>query len=257
MMAGGTEEAPIVHESGGYCYIPSLPFASAGVASLPGMAIVRGIFAEPQPLDRALDATERHLAGIGRRIDAVCGVELRMPEVLTWSQFEGFNTAYVHELEQRGLLRQGAPPFTRTNVVPAGSVAVHGVVALSYTVEADRSQPGFVISGTPEMTPGAAYPDNILRRGDTSREALLDKARCAVKAVQARIKQLGVTWDDACRVHLYSRWQLALDLRRLVLARIGVDPVDGIVVHDSEPPVFELELEVDVRSYISEVAIAG
>jgi len=240
----------IENHAGGYAYIPSLGFASAGVVSLPGMTIVHALFREPLPLRQGFEAVRRHMDLVGRPLVALCGFELRMPAVLDWTGFDMFNAPYVAQLESWGLLRDGAPPLTRTNVVPtSNSLQEDAVAAFSYTIQTPDDPKAFIISGAPEMIAGAAPPDNIYRRGETSEAALIDKTRCATAAVRERIDELGTVWDNACAVRLYSRWPLALPLQRQVLAEAGLNPTHGVIWLDTEPPVFELELEIDVRRY--------
>lgn len=113
-----------------------------------------------------------------------------------------------------------------------------------------------MISGVAEVATGLAYPDDIVRPGETSADALLEKARSVLDDVAALVNRLGGVWDDAASVHLYSVHPVAFDLMRTALAGIGVVPRNGIVWHDAAPPVDGLELEVDVRRYAREHALA-
>jgi hypothetical protein len=247
---------PIVNSPGGYRFLPSLRFASGGVLSLPGMAMERAVLTDPQPLDEAFPVIKRHLGTRDRAMPALCGIELRSPAQITMSEFVQFNDRYLAHLDAHGLLRDGVPPLTRTNVAPfAHAPATPLVLAFYYTVPDPRPTESFVISGVAEVATGLAYPDDIVRPGETSADALLAKARSVVDDVTAILDRLGGVWDEAVSVHLYSVHPVAFDLVRSVLAGIGVAPRNGIVWHDAAPPVDGLELEVDIRRYAREHAL--
>jgi hypothetical protein len=249
--------SPIDNSPGGYRFLPSLRFASGGVLSLPGMAIERAVLMEPQPLDGAFTVIGRHLEEQGRAMSALCGIELRSPAQITMDDFVQFNDRYLAHLDAHGLLRDGVPPLTRTNVAPfASAPSMPLVLAFSYTVPEQRPASSFVISGVAEVATGLAYPDDIVRPGETSADALLEKARSVVDDVAAILDRLGGVWDDTVSVHLYSIHPVAFHLMRTVLAGIGVVPRNGIIWHDAAPPVDGLELEVDIRRYAREHALA-
>jgi hypothetical protein len=249
---------PIENLKGGYAYVPALPFASAGVAALPGMSLERAVFAEPRPLDAGFAAVERHLESVHRPLTALCGFEFRIRQVLSLEGFLAFNASYLARLKAWDLVRNAPPPLARTNVVPRGTaLSEDAVYAFSYTIEEREETTGFVVSGAPELIPGDGFSGfGILRRGETSEEALRDKTRCVVSNVRRVIDALGAHWDAACAVHLYSRWALEHELRRAIAAELGgVAPAHGIICHDADPPVSELELEVDVRRYRRELML--
>ena len=80
------------------------------------------------------------------------------------------------------------------------------------------------------------------------------RSTCAVDGVARRIQELGAVWDDSSSVHLYSQRPMTTMLRD-VLAERGLRPTHGILWHDAAAPVFELELEVDVRHYECEIVL--
>jgi hypothetical protein len=249
---------PIENLKGGYAYVPALPFASAGVVALSGMSLARAVFAEPRPLRAGFAAVERHLESVHRPLTALCGFEFRMPKVLSVEGFLAFNARYVAQLKTWDLVGDAPPTLSRTNVVPLGTaLSEDAVYAFSYTIEEHEESKAFVVSGTPELIPGENFSGfSILRRGETSEEALRDKTRCVVSNVRRVVDALGASWDAACSVHLYSRWSLERELRRAIGTELGgVTPAHGVICHDSDPPVFELELEVDVRRYRRELML--
>jgi len=249
---------PIENLKGGYAYVPALPFASAGVVALPGMSLARAVFAKPRPLTAGFAAVERHLEDVHRPLTALCGFEFRMAQVLNLEGFLAFNARYLAQLKAWDLAGDAPPTLSRTNVVPLGTaLSEDAVYAFSYTIEEREVPEAFVVSGAPELIPGEGFSGfSILRRGETGEEALRDKTRCVVSNVRRVVDALGASWDAACSVHLYSRWPLERELRRAIGAEPGgVTPAHGIICHDTDPPVFGLELEVDVRRYRRELML--
>ena len=112
-----------------------------------------------------------------------------------------------------------------------------------------------MISGVAEVPDNPTGPQDVIRLGETSAEALLEKLRFVVDAVAARVAALGAQWDDSVAVHLYTGHDLAFPLVRDVLSERGIAPVHGITWHDAAPPLELLELEVDVRHYAQETTV--
>jgi hypothetical protein len=246
----------IDNERGGYAYAPGLRFAANGVVALPGMTIERGLLPRPVAFDDGFAAIARHLDAVGRSRAALCGVELRLPATLTIDGFVAFNDRYLAQLRDWDLVPGETSPLTRTNVSPTqGAPAEPSVLAFSYTIPGDG--PAYVVSGIAELPVAASYPDGIVRRGETSEAALLEKAECVADVVGHHVDELGVTWEADTSVHLYSAHPVAHVVSRRVLPRLGVAPAHGIVWHDAAPPVTDLELEIDVRRYAREIAVAG
>ena len=241
---------------GSHSYVPGLRFAASAVLATPGHTIERAVLSAPVDLPAGYDRVEAHLRSIGRPMSALCGLELRMPASLPLAGFTAFNDGYLARLDQWGLLVDGVPGLARTNVCPRVGVDAAGIVAWSYTVErgagAGRS-PSYVVSGVADLPGGGRYPDDIVRRGETTPDALREKAAAVVADVAARIGALGATWTDDASVHLYSLHDLTHLVATELLPGVGVRPTGGIVVHDTAPPTAGLELEIDVRTYDREL----
>jgi len=170
----------IDHGSGGYAFTPSdLLFASGGVVALPGMAIDHARFTDVVPLQKGFELVQRHLDRVGRPLAALCGFELRIPEALPWGQFNNFNERYFDRLDSWNLLQvDGASPLARTNVAPlVDPPAEAGVLAFSYTTEADDAEATYVVSGVAELMNPFRMPDDVIRAGESAPDALIEKAR--------------------------------------------------------------------------------
>ncbi|HEY1853259.1 MAG TPA: hypothetical protein VGG40_01615 [Solirubrobacterales bacterium] len=248
----------VANEEGGYRFLPALRFASAAVLAMDGMAIERGVLTAPLPLADGFAAIRAWLEAAGRPLDSLCGIELRSPNQISMDDFIAFNNQYLSHLDSWDLLRDGAPPLTRTNVAPfRGAPATPSIVAFSYTVERADPRGCFVVSGVAEVATGCKYPDDIIRPGESSSEALNKKASSVTADVGSIVAHLGADWDDAVSVHLYAQHPSVFEFSRRVLAAIPVAPNQGIVWHDAAPPVDGLELEVDIRRYAAERAVGA
>jgi hypothetical protein len=242
---------------GGYEFIPGQPFASNGVVATPGMTIHHSVFTEPLLLPEGYEAVREYLDGVGRPLAALCGFDLLLPAARSVEDFLAFNAEYLAQLGAWGLLRDGSSPLARTNVAPAfGAPLRPAVRAFSYTVDGDSAVKTFVVSGVAEVPDNPTGPHDVVRLGETSADALLDKLQFVVGAVADRMSALGAPWDNAAAVHLYSTHDVAFPLVRQVLSERAIVPVHGIVWHDAAPPLDVLELEVDIRRYGRETTVA-
>ncbi len=227
--------------SGGYRFIaaPGRPFSGGAVAD-PGFDMVHAVFERPMALDRGLDAVARHLEEAGRPIQAIAGFELRIPEPLTQDGFEELNRGYVERLKSIGLVVGGLLPAARTNVAAAaGGVSVPSVYAMTYTVARDRGRPAFLLSGVAEEK-----PDDLV--------SMLDSM---MRAMSARMTELGVSWEEATTIQLYGIDEVQGLLVDSVLRRLGPAAVHGIHWFPSLPPIEGLHLEIDVRSVGRELVL--
>lgn len=236
-----------VFEPGNYRYAPG-PFQySAGVAAEPGFMIERARFAEPLPLEEGFRAIERRLAAAGRPLTAFCACELRSPAPFTERGFARFNRVYAETLERWGLLADGNNPVARSNVCPEiDPPSTPSFHAFCYTVPASGDIPGFVVAGSAEAPEGRGnYRDHIVRRGEIAPDALREKARFVLNAMEARMEALEVDWRRATATQVYTVHDIYPLLADDIVARGAAG--GGLVWHYARPPVEGLEYEMDVR----------
>jgi hypothetical protein len=199
------------------------------------------------PLAAGFAAIERHLASVGRPPSAFCQCELRSPAPFTEEGFVSFNRDYVGTLERWGLIRDGVNPVARSNVCPElDKPLVPSLFAFSYTVPSADAPPTFVVAGSAEAPEGKGhYESHIVRRGETSPEAIADKARWVLGEMERRMASLGFDWSSATATQVYT----VHDFHPFVgeeLVRRGAMPA-GVTWHFNRPPVQELEFEMDCR----------
>ena len=239
---------------GGYRYIPGVFQYSAGVAAEPGFRIERLQFRNPLPIVQGFEAAENYLAGIGRDGTAFCACELRSPAPFTEEGFRSFNRDYVGTLQRWGIFCNEENPVARTNVCPEFDKPSEPVMhAFSYTVPTDRKEhgAGFIVAGSGEATEGQAnYRDTIVRLGEISPDAIRAKVHFVLQVMEQRLRSLGFEWSDANRVHAYTihdiGWLVANDF-----AKPGLVP-HGLTWVYSQPPVVDIEFEMDVHGAVRE-----
>ena len=237
-----------VFEAGGYRYVRG-PFQySGGVAAEPGFAIERVRFARPRPIADGFAAIQDYLRALDRPLTSFCACELRSPAPFTEDGFVAFNRVYVGTLERWGIFRDEENPVARSNVCPEVDPPPEpSFEAFSYTVpaEADAST-SFVIAGSAEAAEGAgSYRERIIRLGDTSPEAMREKARYVLGAMETRMAALGVGWSQASATQAYSVHDIHPVLSEEIVTR-GAAP-GGLTWYYARPPVEGLDYEMDVR----------
>jgi hypothetical protein len=241
----------------GYRYIPG-PFQySAGVASLPGFAMERVRFAEPVPLETGFARIEQYLQQSRLPLTAFCACELRSPAPFEDAGFRAFNRAYVGTLERWGIFRNETNPVARSNVCPEiDPPPVPSFYAFSFVVPALASMKTFVIAGSGEAEEGPGpYASRTVRFGDTSPDAIREKAIFVLRQMESRMKALGATWQDTTDVQVYTVRDIHPFLGEEIVRRGAAR--HGLTWHFNRPPVSGLEYEMDCRSIQTERVISA
>ncbi|HZN31011.1 MAG TPA: hypothetical protein VFB88_16795 [Xanthobacteraceae bacterium] len=233
--------------AGGFRFIPAVFQYSAGVAALPGHEIRRVRFKTPLPLEQGFQRIERIITEAGRPLTAFCACELRSPAPFTEPGFRAFNESYVVTLEKWGVFDGETNPVARSNVCPAieapGEPSFH---AFAFTVAAASLATSFVIAGSAEAAEGKGnYRDHTVRLGETSPDAMREKARFVLGEMQRRLMLLGCGWADTTATQVYTVQDIHPFLADEIV-RCGAAGA-GVTWHFCRPPVRDLEFEMDCR----------
>jgi hypothetical protein len=239
----------IDHPLGGYRFLTGIAPYSAGVVALPGFAIVRRQFSRLVPIDAGFDAIATHLAAVGRPRPALCALELRIPAPLSFDGFAALNRHYQARLNEWDLLLDGRNPIARTNVAPvAAAPAEPSLYAFCYTLPLTGALTSFVVAGAGDLADQADLrPEAIIRRGETSPDALLVKADVVMGVMSGRLDGLHAAWDQVTEIDIYTPHNLAPLLEGAILPRLGGAALHGVHWYYSRPPIAGLEFEMDVR----------
>lgn len=242
--------------AGGYSFIKGLSPYSAGVVAGSGFAIEHVRFLRPIPWREGFQRVEAHLRSSGRPRQALCAVALRSPKPFTFGGFNQFNTDYEDLLKSWGLLVDGLNPIARTNVAPLlDPPGQPSMYSFAYTMPVKDARPSFVVAGAGELPEGSLDPHDVVRRGETSPNAMAEKARYVCALMDGRVRGLGVTWNDVSVTNIYTAHDLNALLPSQVLPRMGQAAQHGVVWHYARPPIESIEYEMDLRGCSREIVL--
>jgi hypothetical protein len=233
--------------AGGYRFLPAVFQYSGGAAALPGYAIERVRFRAPVPIAEGFARIERIIGAAGRPLTAFCACELRSPAPFTEQRFRAFNEVYVVTLERWGLFDGKVNPVARSNVCPEIDPPVEpSFHAFSFTVAANDAAPSFVIAGSGEAKEGgASYRERTVRHGETTPDAMREKAQYVLGEMERRLTALGFGWADTTATQVYTVHDLHPFLADEIVRRGAAR--SGLTWHFARPPVRGLEYEMDCR----------
>lgn len=244
----------VVNPKGSYRFLPGIEPYSSGVVAEPDWEIVHAALAHPLPWRDGLTSVRKYLEAAGRSHHALCGVELRCPEPFSMDGFIAFNRRYRAVLEEWDMLVDGVNPVARTNVAPVESAVRESVIyGFSYTIPSDVKRPTFVVAGGGELR-GALVAKNIVRAGDTTEEAMMEKAQCVVDIMCERLSQLG---NNALVSHIdvYTAHSLTRPLVQVVTRGIPSSASVGLHWFYTRPPILDIEFEMDMRGVVQDIVV--
>jgi hypothetical protein len=233
-----------------------VPF-SAGALADSGFEVVHVSFKPLIPLANGFDLIERHMGAVGRPVNAVCGIELRIPSALSPAGFEEFNRHYLERIRAWGVMIDRLNPIARTNVAPAVvPIAESSLFGFYYTVPArGRESPGLVLAGAPEMISRDGRRE-VVAAGDVSLDGLRRKTACVLGTLGKLLAEMGREWNDTTAVNLYTVHDLHPLFATDLLPALGSAGHRGIRWHFARPPVQGLELEIDCYAAREELVLA-
>lgn len=240
---------------GGYRAIPAVFQYSGGVAALPGFSIRRVRFLQPVPVAEGFRRIEEEVRAAGRPLPAFCACELRSPAPFTDEGFRDFNRSYVEPLRRWGLVGDDLNPVARSNVCPEIDPPTEpSFHAFSFTVSEPEPRPTFVVAGSGEAREGGArYEDATVRPGETSPDAIAEKARFVLGEMERRLALLGMSWAEVSATQVYTVHDLHPFLASEIVPRGAT--AGGLTWHYCRPPVRGLEFEMDCRHVARETVI--
>jgi hypothetical protein len=239
---------------GGYAFLPGIEPYSSGVIAEPGWEIVHATLARPLAWHEGLLSIRRYLEQLGRDRHALCGVELRCPEPFSMDGFIGFNRQYRTLLEDWEMLVDGVNPIARTNVAPVENAPRESVVdGFSYAQPSSIKRSTFVIAGGGELR-GGLDAKNIVRRGETNADAIIEKARAVVEIMRERLTCLGDN-DLLSQINVYTEHHLKQALSEVIIPAFPAAARLGVRWYYSRPPVRDIEFEMDMRGVVNDIVI--
>lgn len=238
--------------AGNYRFLPAGEVFNTGAVPLEGYEIVHAIFNPWVPLRSGYEYIESYLSSVSRPIQALCGMELRIPEQLTPQDFRSFNTPYVEQLREWGLVFGAFSAVSRTNVVPAleppREPSIH---AFSFTAPAAKVSKTFVVSGTADIGPDGS----VIAAGRVTVLAMRQKLKYVVGVIGERIGRLGLIWGDATHIDLCHVEDMPGLFGEIVVPDLFGASARGVRVHYARPPIVGSEMELEARGVRREIVI--
>jgi hypothetical protein len=233
--------------SGGYRFIPAVFQYSSGVAALPGFEIHRVTFADLVPLAEGFRQAASIMGAAGRPLTAFCACELRSPAPVDEAGFRAFNQHYVETLEAWGIYDRKSNPVARSNTCPERDPPSQPCfTAFCFTMPSRRERPTFVIAGSGEARGGnGPYRERTVRHGETTPDALREKAVFVLNVMEDRLAAFGLSWRDTTATQVYTVHDLHPFLGNEIVRR-GAARL-GLTWHFNHPPVSDLCYEMDCR----------
>jgi hypothetical protein len=240
-------------EAGHYRFLPAGGVFCGGVVPDDGHQVVHAILRRWLPLAQGFAFVESYLSALGLPVQALCGMELRVPAAMTFDAFRSFNVPYVEQLRKWDLTVGSYSAVCRTNVAPAlGPPQEACVHAFSYVAPGATKAPTFCVSGTADITPQG----KIVAEGSTSAAAMKEKLEFVIGVIGNRLAELELEWNSATHVDLY----LVADVPQLwgstILPPLGLAAQPGVRLHYARPPIVGSEVELEARGLVQELTLS-
>jgi len=243
----------IDNKAGAYRILPGGQVYCAGVAPYEGFEVVRVLLRPWIPLERAYAFIEKYLQSMGRPVQAFCGIELRVPAPLTFSQWSSFNVPYLKQLREWGLIFGDQSGVCRSNIALALKAPdTTSVCAFSYTVPTSEKVTTFFLSGTADIDSSG----KIIAEGDTGGAAMQMRARFTIETVGVTLGKLNVSWDDTTQIALFHVADIPNLWGSTLLGTLGEAVRRGVLVYHARPPLVGAEVELEARAVRQELIVA-
>jgi hypothetical protein len=246
----------VASPKGNYSFIRGIAPYSGGAVADDGFQIVHARFLQPLPLAAGFDRVRQHITAAGRPLQSLCGMELRSPRPFTFQGFIDFNSGYIKVLQDWGVITNGVNPVARTNIAPEiGAPSTPSLYGFSYTAKTATTRKTFVVAGGGELPEGSLDPHAVVRRGETSADAVREKVRFVMGLMSGRVKELKVHWDFATTVNVYTVHPICAVVAEDIVRPIAKSSMHGVTWHYSRPPIESIEYEMDLRGTAQELIL--
>lgn len=245
----------IDNPEGNYRFLTGIAPYSAGVVSIPDYEIVHASLLQPVPYRDGFELIEQHLRQHDRNRSALCAIELRSPTPFSFTGFSEFNRSYQALLSEWGLMIGDMNPIARTNIAPQiNPPSEPSLYGFAYTVPSPGVQTvSFIVAGAGDLCDQADLrEENIVRPGETSVDAMNEKATIVMDVMQERLFGLGRKWPDVTTVDVYTVQPVRPMLESGIFSKAEATSKHGIRWHYSHPPIEGLAFEMDLRAVIHE-----
>ncbi|HSV82772.1 MAG TPA: hypothetical protein VLK85_26540 [Ramlibacter sp.] len=242
----------IENKAGNYKVLPSGVAYCSGVIPDAGYEVVRVELQDWLPLEQAYAFIESHLKSLGRPVQAFCGIELRVPEPLSFDKWSTFNVPYLEQLRKWGLIYGDYSGVCRSNIaLDLYPPSVTSMCAFSYVVPSTGSVSTFLLSGQADIGPG----NKIIAEGEVGPQAMQKRTRFTVDTVGATLKALGLSWAGTTRVALFHVHDIPDLWGPALLGAIGEPIHRGVLTYRARPPIAGGEVELEARAIRQDLVV--
>jgi hypothetical protein len=247
------EPTPFIdNREGGYRFLPAGAVFNSGALPLPGYEIQHVLLNPWVPLSSGWEVVGDFLRNASLPVKALCGMELRVPKQFTFDGFRAFNAPYIEQLRKWGLIYGEYSAVSRTNVAPGlNAPRVPSLHAFSYALPSEYRGVTFCVSGTADLDPAG----KIVEQGNVSREGMKLKLRYVIDVISDRLSKLGVSWADATHTDLCVVRDIGDLMETVVVPGLKGAAARGVRVHFAQPPIIDLEVELETRGVHSELVL--
>ena len=238
-------------EAGHYRFLPAGQVFCGGVLPDEGHEVLHALLSPWLPLAPGYAFIENYLRTLGLPVQALCGMELRVPQQMTFDAFRVFNAPYIEQLRKWDLFWGNYSAVCRTNVAPGANPPKEpSVHAFSYVAPAARSSRTFCVSGTADIDPRG----KIVAAGDVSPAGMKTKLEFVIRVIGGRLAEMELNWNDATHVDLYLVAE-ATQMWTTMLPTLGGAATQGVRLHYARPPIVEAEVELEARGVAAELTL--
>lgn len=240
------------NEAGGYVVLPAGGVFCAGVLPMPDREIVHALVKPFIPLQDAWPFIEAYLKSQGLPVQALCGMELRIPQQLTFEGFRAFNAPYAEQLRKWNLILGNYSAVCRTNVVPAlDTPKVPSVHAFSYCAPANGAGTTFCVSGTADIDARG----KIVADGDVSPAGMRKRIEHCFEVISERLAMIELDWSAATHIDLCVVRDIPGLMEAVVVPGLQGAAARGVRVHFARPPIIGAEVELECRGVRRELVL--
>jgi len=241
---------------GGYSFLAAIEPYSAGVIAEPGYEIIHVTLQNTMPWLDGLIAAKSWLEARGLPIQALCAAALRCSEPHSFDGFATFNQEYRRLLDGWGVLVDGINPVARTNVSPVvDAPADTQLFGFSFCQPSELRERTYVVAGGGELPHRDLCREHIVRVGETTEDALREKAECVADIMRVRLERMKADESLLSVVNVYTCHPVRSLLEEVLIPQIPAAAHIGIRWNLTRPPVREIEFEMDLRGVRQELTV--
>lgn len=247
-----------LHPTGAYAFLPGDVTISKGIVATPGHRLIHMRLRTLLPYHGGFGAISVLLGRLGVPLSALCGVELRVPQPLSFEDFTALNQDYNRLLERYGLLIGGSGPMARTTVAPVVNPPAEISLA-SFTISVPAlNTPGneFLVSGAGDIRGQPYSAEAIVRPDENALDAPAEKIAFVLACLTTVLEQIGQPWADVRDIMVYTALEAAPPILEQMLTPLDPHLADRVRLLSSRPPLVGMGFEMDVRRIWAQYTIS-